>query len=776
MTFSDLNIDDDIVAALASKGILEPFPIQEQTIPLALQKQDIIGQAKTGTGKTFGFGLPLIQALGTDPEPGVKALIVVPTRELAVQVTEDIELAASNRPTKIVSIYGGKAYEGQIEQLKAGAQIVVGTPGRLLDLAGQRLLSLANVQVMVLDEADKMLDLGFLSDIEKLFAQTPANRHTMLFSATMPGAIVALARRFMNRPIHIRATDPDEGITQANIKHIVYRAHSLDKDEVIARILQSEGRGKTVIFTRTKRAAARIVEELNDRGFNAAAVHGDLNQEQRERAMAAFKAGKKDILIATDVAARGIDVNDVTHVINHTIPDDDQTYLHRVGRTGRAGKTGIAVTFVDWEDLHKWALINRALEFGQPDPVETYSSSPHLYTDLDIPAGTKGRLKPTPIPAEAKADARPERSTRQREPREPRRRSAEVSRPAGRPGPVEREQGHHDGNSAPRRRTRSRNRAPRPDAGLTHRTAPRDPRGGALSAAGGVADRVDRRPAGRVLTQPVRLARAVVVARARGDQRVALGELEEPPPAVAGVLAVLDLETEEPRLDELGEHPLDGDPPRAGRRVRDHRDSARGADEAHGVHRVEGVVRLEVAAAPVEDPRERGGAVGGEPARDQGVGDVRAPDRGAGARPERARRPRSGRSRRRSRSRSPRRGGPAPSGCAWSRRGAPDPPDRRGTRGRARSPSRPARTAPCPAPARYRRPPPPRSRPASPPSSRGRSGRLRRAPPRPPLAPGPRGLRAVRDEGVGVEVEPASRDMHALHRRRAPTGPGAWMA
>jgi superfamily II DNA/RNA helicase len=218
----------------------------------------------------------------------------------------------------------------------------------------------------------------------------------MLFSATMPGPIVALARRFMNRPVHIRATDPDEGLTQANIKHLIYRAHSLDKDEVIARILQAEGRGKTVVFTRTKRAAAKLVEELGDRGFNAAAVHGDLSQEQRERAMAAFKAGKRDVLIATDVAARGIDVDDVTHVINHTIPDDHDTYLHRAGRTGRAGKTGIAVTFVDWDDLHKWALINKALDFGQPEPTETYSSSPHLFTDLDIPAGTKGRLKSAP--------------------------------------------------------------------------------------------------------------------------------------------------------------------------------------------------------------------------------------------------------------------------------------------------------------------------------------------------------------------------------------------
>lgn len=492
-TFTDLGIASDIVDALAGKGIIDAFPIQEQTIPLALAGQDIIGQAKTGTGKTFGFGLPIIQRLGDDPEGGVKALVVVPTRELCVQVTEDLELAASNRPTKIVSIYGGKAYEGQIEQLKAGAQIVVGTPGRLLDLASQRLLSLKNVSEMVLDEADKMLDLGFLADIEKLMAQTPSTRHTMLFSATMPGPIVALARRFMLRPIHIRATDPDEGLTQANIKHLVYRAHSLDKDEVISRILQADGRGKTVIFTRTKRAAAKLVEELNDRGFNAAAVHGDLNQDQRERAMAAFKAGKKDVLIATDVAARGIDVDDVTHVINHTIPDDDKAYLHRVGRTGRAGKTGIAVTFVDWDDLHKWALINRALEFGQPEPTETYSSSPHLYHDLAIPAGTKGRLKPASAVAAPTRSATAGRtegraeSNGERPPRNRTRSRTRGGRPAGdgssapatagastdgaaAVAPVK-EAGtgthdgkgheHHDGNVAPRRRRR---RTPRPAA------------------------------------------------------------------------------------------------------------------------------------------------------------------------------------------------------------------------------------------------------------------------------------------------------------------------
>ncbi|MDT0179268.1 DEAD/DEAH box helicase [Microbacterium sp. ARD31] len=409
-TFAELGVDQDIVDTLAAKGIVDTFPIQEQTIPLGLPGQDIIGQAKTGTGKTFGFGIPVVQRLGLNPEPGVKALIVVPTRELAVQVYEDVDMLTSGRATSVVAIYGGKAYEGQIDQLKAGAQIVVGTPGRLIDLNNQRLLDLSNATEVVLDEADKMLDLGFLPDIEKIFQKVAPVRHTMLYSATMPGPIVALARRFMSNPIHIRASDPDEGLTQANIKHLVYRAHSLDKDEVIARILQAEGRGKTVIFTRTKRAAQRLVDELNDRGFSAGAVHGDMSQEARERSMAAFKAGKRDVLIATDVAARGIDVDDVTHVINHTIPDDEQTYLHRAGRTGRAGKTGIAVTFVDWDDLHKWALINRALDFGQPEPLETYSSSPHLFEDLDIPAGTKGRITAAPKAAPARSSAAPARA------------------------------------------------------------------------------------------------------------------------------------------------------------------------------------------------------------------------------------------------------------------------------------------------------------------------------------------------------------------------------
>ncbi len=283
----------------------------------------------------------------------------------------------------------------------------------------------------------------------------------MLFSATMPGPIVALARRFMNRPIHIRATDPDEGLTQANIKHVVYRAHSLDKDEVISRILQAEGRGKTVVFTRTKRAAAKLVEELNDRGFNAAAVHGDLNQEQRERAMAAFKAGKKDILIATDVAARGIDVNDVTHVINHTIPDDHDTYLHRAGRTGRAGKTGIAVTFVDWDDMHKWSLINKRARHGPAGagrdllvvtaPLQRPRHPGRLEGSAQAEPRAQGRGRR--IPPAARAARAGTASARARAAPGTRRSTGERAHEAGAPGA-----GTHDGAAPARRRNRTRRR------------------------------------------------------------------------------------------------------------------------------------------------------------------------------------------------------------------------------------------------------------------------------------------------------------------------------
>ncbi|WP_394940791.1 DEAD/DEAH box helicase [Psychromicrobium sp. YIM B11713] len=401
-TFADFSVRADIVEALADAGIVHPFPIQSMTLPVALSGHDIIGQAKTGTGKTLGFGVPVLQRVvapkdeGYDalPTPGApQALIVVPTRELAVQVANDLQVAARKRGARITTIYGGRAFEPQIESLTKGVEIVVGTPGRLIDLFKQRHLNLKNVKMVVLDEADEMLDLGFLPDVETLMAATPPVRQTMLFSATMPGPIVAMARRYMTQPTHIRAADPDdEGLTKRDIRQLVYRAHSMDKIEVVARILQARGRGRSIIFTKTKRTAAKVADELTERGFAAAAIHGDLGQGAREQALRAFRNNKVDVLVATDVAARGIDVDDVTHVINYQCVEDEKIYLHRVGRTGRAGNKGTAVTFVDWDDMPRWGLINKILGLPFNEPIETYSSSPHLYSDLDIPEGTKGRL------------------------------------------------------------------------------------------------------------------------------------------------------------------------------------------------------------------------------------------------------------------------------------------------------------------------------------------------------------------------------------------------
>ncbi|APX31384.1 DNA helicase [Brachybacterium sp. P6-10-X1] len=400
-TFADFDVREDIVEALASKGIIHPFPIQSMTLPIALRGRDIIGQAKTGTGKTLGFGIPLLQAAvapGEDNPDGrpigtPQALVVLPTRELAVQVATDLQTASAKRPVRILTVYGGRAYEPQIEALEKGVEVVVGTPGRLIDLMRQKYLDLSQVRTAVLDEADEMLDLGFLEDIEKLLQAVPTTRQTMLFSATMPGPIMALARRFMSRPTHIRAHDPNDGArTKADIKQVVYRAHQLDKIEVMARVLQARGRGLTIIFMRTKRQADRVAGDLADRGFAAAPLHGDLGQGAREQALRAFRNGKIDVLVATDVAARGIDVTDVTHVVNWNCPDDDKTYLHRTGRTGRAGKKGTAVTFVDWEDLARWGLIARQLGLESAEAVETYSTSEHLFTELDIPAGSKGTL------------------------------------------------------------------------------------------------------------------------------------------------------------------------------------------------------------------------------------------------------------------------------------------------------------------------------------------------------------------------------------------------
>src|ERR1700722_5209400 len=394
-TFRDFGIDEPICAALEAEGITTAFPIQALTLPVALSGHDLIGQARTGTGKTLAFGVPILQRLDDMPGAGLKAtpraLTVVPTRELAFQVAQDLEIAGRRMGAKVVVLYGGRAYEPQIEAL-ANVDIVVGTPGRLLDLVRQGHLHLGHVQVLVLDEADKMLDLGFLPDVERILSLTPGGRQTMLFSATMPGEIVTLARRHLSRPMHIRAEHHDEPTTVPTTEQHVYRAHQMDKIEVLARVLQAEGRGLSIVFCRTKRSADQVSSALTTRGFAAGAVHGDLGQGQRERAMRAFRTGKVDVLVATDVAARGLDVDDVTHVINYECPEDEKAYLHRIGRTGRAGRTGVAVTFVDWNDLPRWRMINETLNLGHPEPLETYSTSDHLFAELQIPAGTTGVL------------------------------------------------------------------------------------------------------------------------------------------------------------------------------------------------------------------------------------------------------------------------------------------------------------------------------------------------------------------------------------------------
>ena len=420
-TFRELGVLPKICDALERGGITTPFAIQEMTLSVALLGTDLIGQARTGTGKTLAFGIPVMQrsVVSTDPayadlpQGKPQALIVAPTRELALQVSGDLALASKDLGLRVLTVYGGVPYEPQLEALVRGVDIVVGTPGRLIDLCNRRSLDISHVHALVLDEADEMLDLGFLPDVEKLLSMTPETRQTMLFSATMPGAIVSLARTHMRHPMNIRAESSYDTQLVPATAQFIFQAHDLDKPEIIGRILQAEDAEKIIVFTRTKRQAQRIAEDLAERGFSASPLHGDMAQVAREKALTKFRDNKYRVLVATDVAARGIDVQGVSHVINYTCPEDEKTYIHRIGRTGRAGATGIAVTFVDWADLHRWKMINKALDLPFDEPEETYSTSEHLFHDLGIPPGTKGRIvDPAPVEAKPRKDdaGRPARS------------------------------------------------------------------------------------------------------------------------------------------------------------------------------------------------------------------------------------------------------------------------------------------------------------------------------------------------------------------------------
>ncbi|WP_439938733.1 DEAD/DEAH box helicase [Nocardia sp. N13] len=451
-TFRELGVQPQICDALERAGITTPFAIQEMTLSVALLGTDLIGQARTGTGKTLAFGIPVLQrsvsprdpAYADMPQGKPQALIVAPTRELALQVSSDLSIASADTGLRVLTVYGGVGYDTQLETLDAGVDIVVGTPGRLIDLANRRALDLSHVHALVLDEADEMLDLGFLPDVITLLSKTPETRQTMLFSATMPAAIVALARTHMRHPMNIRAESSYDTTMVPATAQFIYLAHDLDKPEIIGRVLQAEDAEKIIVFTRTKRQAQRVADDLVERGFSASPLHGDMAQVAREKALAKFREDKIRVLVATDVAARGIDVRGVSHVINYTCPEDDKTYVHRIGRTGRAGASGIAITFVDWADLHRWKMINKALDLPFPEPQETYSTSEHLFHDQGIPVGTKGRIV-DPAPVEKK----------ERAPRE--RRSGSGRSDSGSSAQSGSGQGEKSGD-APRRRNRSRRR------------------------------------------------------------------------------------------------------------------------------------------------------------------------------------------------------------------------------------------------------------------------------------------------------------------------------
>lgn len=348
MKFSELNLDATLLKAIDRVGFKEPTPIQAATIPLVLTEVDVIGQAQTGTGKTAAFGLPMLNAVDVN-NPNVQGLIISPTRELAVQTQEELQRLGRDKHVRVQVVFGGADINRQIRNLKNKPQIVVGTPGRLIDHIERHTLKLANLKMLVLDEADEMLDMGFVDDIEKIVEHVPEKRQTLLFSATMPPAIMKIAHKFMHDPEVVRIETKE--LTADLIDQYYIRAREDEKFDILSRLLDVQNPELALIFGRTKRRVDELIRVLKARGFNAEGIHGDLTQQKRMSVLRAFRAGELDILVATDVAARGLDISGVTHVYNYDIPQDPDSYVHRIGRTGRAGKNGISVTFVTPNEL-----------------------------------------------------------------------------------------------------------------------------------------------------------------------------------------------------------------------------------------------------------------------------------------------------------------------------------------------------------------------------------------------------------------------------------------
>jgi ATP-dependent RNA helicase RhlE len=367
-TFQDLNIIAPILKAVADEGYTHPTPIQEQSIPIVLEGKDLLGCAQTGTGKTAAFAIPILQLMQAKPKVAgikkIKVLVLTPTRELAIQIAESFSVYGGNLGVNNLVIFGGVPQGAQVKALKAGVDILVATPGRLLDLIGQNFISLKDIEIFVLDEADRMLDMGFINDVKKVVARIPVKRQTLFFSATMPPEIQKLANTILVNPLKVEVTPVSS--TAETIQQSLYFVDQKEKKKLLIHILQDKKIDRVLVFTRTKHGADKLVKDLHKANISAEAIHGNKSQNARQRALNNFKASHTRVLIATDIAARGIDIDDLTHVINYDLGDVPETYVHRIGRTGRAGNSGIAIAFCDVEERDNLKAIQKLIGFSIP--------------------------------------------------------------------------------------------------------------------------------------------------------------------------------------------------------------------------------------------------------------------------------------------------------------------------------------------------------------------------------------------------------------------------
>lgn len=382
MLFKDLNLIEPILRSLNTEGYTTPTPIQQQSIPVALAGKDLLGCAQTGTGKTAAFSIPILQHLYQEKQEGrkytgIRALILTPTRELAIQIDESIEAYGRHLGLKHLVIFGGVSQHPQTTALRNGTDILIATPGRLLDLMQQGYISLSSVGIFVLDEADRMLDMGFIHDVKKVIAKLPTRRQTLFFSATMPNEIASLADSILNKPVRVEVTPVSS--TAQTINQSMYFVQKTDKKDLLVHLLKDSAMERVLVFARTKHGSDKVVKDLHKFGISAEAIHGNKSQNARQRALSNFKSGQTRVLVATDIAARGIDVDNLTHVINYELPNVPETYVHRIGRTGRAGASGTAFSFCDHEereylrDIQK--LIGKTISIVNDHPYVANDSS-----------------------------------------------------------------------------------------------------------------------------------------------------------------------------------------------------------------------------------------------------------------------------------------------------------------------------------------------------------------------------------------------------------------